>query len=47
MTILQDVFVTLVALSAAIFVVRRVFVTLRPAGNESACASCEAERKRA
>ena len=47
MEVLQDVLVTLVALAAGVFVVLRVFITLRPTKNESACASCEAQKKRA
>jgi hypothetical protein len=40
--LVQDVFVTLAAIAAASIVVRRVFVTVRPDGGSSKCASCPA-----
>lgn len=38
--LLQDAVVTLLALGAAILVVRRVFAVVQPASGEPACASC-------
>lgn len=46
MELLQHAVVTMVALGAAAFVVRRVFGTLRPSRPEPPCASCESNRPR-
>lgn len=44
METLQHIVVTLIALGAAILVVGRVFVTLKPSRGKSPCASCDAAR---